>query len=206
MDRTPALMEGEIEFYQFNYMLTAARTALDAAVDTATRELPGCIYHCISTVLFSAFAVEAALNHVGALIDSDWEDKKERMPWGTKLTHIQKALGFTFDHSKTPAKTLNEMFTVRDRLAHGRTWVGNICYFDNGKGREGADFPDWLRRYMNEAKATQVLADARMLIDQLFAKAGLDVNAIRRMSTGEFCEVHDQTRMSPKAVWKKKGT
>ncbi len=66
--RRPAFMQGWTEFYPYCYMLIAADTALESS----RLELPGRNYHYVTAIVFSAFAVEAAVNHVGIDHVPDW--------------------------------------------------------------------------------------------------------------------------------------
>ena len=203
MTRSPVFMEGWTEFYPFCYMLIAADTALDAA----KTELPGRNYHYVTAVTFSAFAVEAAVNHVGIDHFPEWMEKEkngghERKPWKKKLELLTTKFGMPLDFTTGAAKTVKEAFEVRDNLAHGKTWVGRQCYLDDGHSRD-AGFPDWLAPCLNESRAKQVIDDARTLIRQLLDKAGYQPHNLYSMGQSEYTET---TRPARPAVWKVKGT
>ncbi len=204
MARRPAFMEGWTEFYPYCYLLIAADTALDAA----KLELPGRNYHYVIAVTFSAFAVEAAVNHVGIDYYPDWMKKPkegghERKPWKEKLELLATKFGMQLDFTSGAARTVMEAFEVRDRLAHGKTWVGEQCYLDDGQGTDDVSFPDWLQPYLNETRAKQVIDDARALIGQLFEKAGYPPHNLYSMGQGFYGEVPGPARP---AVWTVKGT
>lgn len=201
--RPPALMEGWTEFYPYCYLLLAADTALEAA----KLELPGRNYHYVTAIVFSAFAVEAAVNHVGIDHVPDWSKTERGMGgWEKKLTTLAVKFGMPLDFTTGPAQTVKTAFEVRDKLAHGKTWVGEQCYLDDGHGIGDVSFPDWLQPSLNETRARQVIADARELIGRLFDKAGYPPLNLYNMGGGAYQEVTGSEAKVRKAVWKVKGT
>lgn len=199
MSRRAAMMEGFTEFYPYCYLLIAADTALDAA----KQELPGRNYHYVTAVVFSAFAVEAAINHVAIDSDPNWATEERKMGgWEKKLKVLAATFSMSLDFSTGHAKTVKEAFDVRDKLAHGKTWVGEQRYLDDGTGTSDASFPDWLEPCLNEARATQVIRDARTLIGELLQTAGPAID-LYNMGRGSYHEVDGPARA---AVWKVKGT
>lgn len=149
MQRRPALMDGWTEFYPFCYLLIAADTALASA----KLEMPGRNYHYITAVVFSAFAVEAAVNHVGEDHVQDWAKNERQMGgWEKKLNILATKIGMVLDYRTSPAQTVKAAFELRDKLAHGKTWVGELCYLDDGNGVGDASIPDWLLPFLNELR------------------------------------------------------
>src|SRR5262249_4855164 len=112
--RRPAFMQGWSEFYPYCYMLMAADTALDAS----RLDLPGRNYHYVTTIVFSAFAVEAAVKHVGIDHVPDWSKNERGMGgWERKLTTLATRFGMPLDFTTRPAQTVRAAFEVRDKLA-----------------------------------------------------------------------------------------
>ena len=164
------------------------------------------LLHYVTAVVFSAFAVEAAVNHVGLDHVPDWAKNERGMRgWENKLNSLATKFGMVLDFSTAPAQTVKAAFEVRDKLAHGKTWVGEQCYLDDGSGLRHERFPDWLQLCLNEARATQVIADARALISQLLDKAGYPPTDLYSMGHGSYSEVTGPTRPL-QTVWKIKGT
>lgn len=198
----PALMEGWTEFYPFCYLLIAADTALESA----KLELPGKNFHYVTAAVFAAFAVEAAVNHVGEDHVQDWAKNERGMGgWEKKLNTLATKFGMVLDYKIAPAQTVKSAFEVRDNFAHGKTWVGEQCYLDDGK-MEDVSFPDWLLPCLNEARATQVTADARALISQLLDKAGYSPTDLYSMGQSSYHEVTRPGVRPRQADWKIKGT
>ncbi len=201
--RRPAFMQGWTEFYPYCYMLIAADTALESS----RLELPGRNYHYVTAIVFSAFAVEAAVNHVGIDHVPDWSKNERRMGgWEKKLKTLATRFGMPLDFTTRPAQTVKAAFEVRDKLAHGKTWVGEQCYLDDGHGIGDASFPDWLLPCLNEARAQQVIDDARELIGQLLDKAEYPPTDLYSMGQGAYEEVTGPQATVRPAIWKIKGT
>jgi hypothetical protein len=200
MSRRPVMMEGISEFYPFCYLLIAADTALDAA----KLELSGRNYHYVTAIVFSAFAVEAAINHVGIDLDPNWaSDERKLGGWVKKLEKIATKFSMQLDFSTGTTKTVKEAFEVRDRLAHGKTWVGEQRYLDSDNGIRDESFPDWLEPCFCESRAEQVIQDAREFIETLLHKAGYAETDLHSMGQSSYEEVSGPAL---KAVWKIKGT
>jgi hypothetical protein len=89
-------------------------------LDMAERHETGRLLNLQAATVFFAFTFESYLNHVGAEELSFW-DEIDRISYRKKLTVLSKHLGFTKDLSKSPLKTILQLFELRNALAHGRT-------------------------------------------------------------------------------------
>lgn len=89
-------------------------------LEKAKVQRDGWSYECLTANLLAAFKVEAYLNHIGPVLVPDW---KEREPWHRKLKRIWDELsGSTITDSEVAF--IEELFTIRNELAHGRTeWL-----------------------------------------------------------------------------------
>lgn len=72
---------------------------------------------CTSAVVAMAFAVEAIINFVGTKKVPDW---KERAPFRRKLSSLEDVLGFVFDATVEPFRTVMRLKEARDTMAHGQ--------------------------------------------------------------------------------------
>lgn len=99
-------------------MWHASHCVLEAGLANPT----GSAWQFLSSVVLTAFAFEAYLNHVGAATFACWSEL-ERLPPQTKLTllfeelHIQ-APGGT---GVRPLQTIERLLSFRNTIAHGRT-------------------------------------------------------------------------------------
>jgi len=70
-------------------------------------------------VVFLAFSIESYLNSLGARAIPFWSEI-ERMPWKAKVNVLHAAAGHEPDWSREPLQFAREVFSLRDRLAHGK--------------------------------------------------------------------------------------
>jgi hypothetical protein len=70
-------------------------------------------------VVFLAFSIESYVNSIGARTLTIW-DELERLPWKNKISILHKTAGRTPEWGKDPLKFAKEVFSLRDRLAHGK--------------------------------------------------------------------------------------
>jgi hypothetical protein len=186
MKFTPIIMSGTATFNTFSYLLNGAHSFLL----TAKEHSPGSKYCRVSAVLFSAFAVEAHLNHIGEIKLAFWQIVEPKLGWRYKFELIAQQLEIEIDSGKRPFQTLVEVFKFRDRLAHGKTTTQTASYEDRGNPRDGFDCldPDWLKKYWTDETAERVFEDAREIIERFHMKAGFPKQDVGQVSTGSFSE------------------
>jgi hypothetical protein len=74
-----------------------------------------------ASMVFSAFTVEACLNHIGANRTTFWSSVERKLSPPDKLDLLANLFGLKIDFSKRPFQTFKRMFRLRDALAHGKT-------------------------------------------------------------------------------------
>jgi hypothetical protein len=74
----------------------------------------------LSSIVLTAFAFEAYMNHVGKTLPICWQCF-ERLPTRDKLLKISELLGVEFKRGERPFKTLQTLKNFRDVMAHGKT-------------------------------------------------------------------------------------
>lgn len=80
----------------------------------------GCVHQFRASLIFTAFAFEAYLNHIGAIIFDDWNNRFERNNPLCKLTMICKKLEIETNYSCRPMQSIKKLFQFRNILAHGK--------------------------------------------------------------------------------------
>ncbi|MHB1037565.1 MAG: hypothetical protein ACYC35_07575 [Pirellulales bacterium] len=187
MSDNPMQMEGTARFYPFAYLRIAAHNAFQ----TAQANPLGSNYQRISAVLFSAFAVEAHLNHVGENRLPFWSIVEPKLPWRAKLDLIAQQLGFDLDFGSRPFQTIIGVFRFRDRMAHGKTWADDdVKYQYTGSGEEESECldPGWLRVWWDDNRVRRALEDADAVMTAIHRAAGFDTCTIWLMGDGEFAQ------------------
>jgi len=191
MNPTPITMAGESTFNTFSYLLNGAYSLAKSA-----REDPeGSNYRRISAVLFSAFAIEAHLNHIGEVKLPFWSVVEPKLPWRVKLELIAQQLGVALDYGRRPFQSLSDLFKFRDKLAHGKTETAESSY--EYQRYPGDDFgnlePEWLKKFWSDDAVHRIREDTLEIIKLLHAKAGLDEYTLHTIGSGAFAERKEDT-------------
>lgn len=96
--------------------------ASNCVLQAGEKEIQGSSWQFVSSLVHRAFAFEAYMNHVGvALIGSSWD-----FYWrhGEKFRRLRETLRITFPpDDQRPLSTLRELITLRNTLAHGKTYT-----------------------------------------------------------------------------------
>jgi hypothetical protein len=177
-------MSGTFTFNTFAYLLNGASSLAKSA-----KEHPeGSNYCRVAAVAFSAFAVEAYLNHVGEKLLPFWS-VVERLSWDSKLELLAKTLGLEPDFGRSPFQSLKDLFNFRNRLAHGRTASEDRSYFFKVESDDFSTMdPDWLKKVWSDEAVAKVLKDTRKVIETIHAAAGFSAESLAQIATGEFAE------------------
>ena len=133
MQRNSGSMVGSGDFNTYAFLFHGAGSLFKSA-----KERPAGSGYCrIGAALFSAFAIEACVNHIGKDKLPSWNNIERKLSRKDRLKRIAKEIGLTIDESQRPFKTLEALFALRNNLAHGKT--------ESVEGTiEEAD-PQWLR-------------------------------------------------------------
>ena len=78
-------------------------------------------YYLISGMVFTAFAVEAYFNHLGAQHFACWSAIERPLSPVRKLRLLAEKLGFKIDEGKTPFQSVFRLLAFRDGIAHGKS-------------------------------------------------------------------------------------
>jgi len=156
--------------YPFNYYRAAARTLLEEA-----RENPeGSTFKFLAAMLFSAFALESYLNHLGGLRCKGWDVCERRLGPKEKLVLVAAHIGAKPDLGRRPFQTFGELFKFRDLSVHARVSSTTVT------GLWAEDKPDsesiFLRTNWTEQitldKAERFFEDTRAMLDWLYRESG----------------------------------
>ncbi|GBE37561.1 hypothetical protein BMS3Bbin08_00151 [bacterium BMS3Bbin08] len=74
----------------------------------------------MASLVFTAFTLEAYLNHIGAKIFTCWNDL-ERLSPKEKINVIAEKLSVQVDYGKRPWQIMKKLFGFRNDIAHGKS-------------------------------------------------------------------------------------
>jgi hypothetical protein len=146
--------------------------AADCVLRAGQKNAEGSAWQFLSSLVLTAFSLEAYLNHVGAKTFECWEEVAKLPPLG-KLDLLAETLGVKFKggNGARPLQTLSRLFSFRNAIAHGRT--SEVKYKSVTRDVDN---------YQAEYHAP-LLADWEQLIrsDEFACRAREDVEAVMRI-------------------------
>jgi hypothetical protein len=176
--------------YTYSYLYIAALEALSRAKSTEV----GSFYTCMTAELFSAFSLEAYLNHLGVQKLPFWESVERKLGPNEKLKIICHEIGLKPDFGKRPFQSFGTLFQLRNSLVHGGTEYLEINDEQLLNEREKPKLPEtkW-KPLINLDMATQFVEDTEKMIEIIHAKSGNRRNPLLTPETSQW-------GMSPSAV------
>lgn len=96
------------------------RHASYVMLEKAKRDPEGSYYQLMASLIFTVFALEAFVNHIGQSMIKCWDDLEQLSP-SRKLNLIAEKLEIEKDDGKRPFQTVSKLFRFRNSVAHGKT-------------------------------------------------------------------------------------
>ena len=130
-----------------------------------------------ASLVFTAFTLEAYLNHIGAKIFSCWEDL-ERLSPKEKLNVIAERLEVEVLYGKRPWQIMKKLFQFRNDIAHGKsTKVKSEKILSLEKHSD--DFHELFERtrwekYCTEKNAIRTREDVEAIVKIMHKAAGFE--------------------------------
>jgi hypothetical protein len=82
----------------------------------------GCCHQFMASLVFTAFTLEAYLNHIGPKVFNCWDDL-ERLSPREKLNVIVEKLQVDIHYGHRPWQVVKHLFGFRNNIAHGKSVV-----------------------------------------------------------------------------------
>ena len=126
-------------------------------------------------MIFTAFSLEAYLNHLGNHVTEFWETIERKLNPKEKLDTLATILEIDLDFGTRPFQTFHRMFTLRNSLAHGRTENLTVNSIQVLSDDDVPHMPStsWEEEISIE-NASKYLEDAKAMIINLSEKAGIE--------------------------------
>ena len=110
------IVEGKRRINTYAYMAMSANNSLNCAMNNER----GSFYQFMSSLIFSAFTLEAYMNHIGIKRIEYWKEI-ESIRYMDKLKILYLNSGLEFDKSKRPIQTITQLVKFRNLMAHGKS-------------------------------------------------------------------------------------
>jgi hypothetical protein len=139
----------------------------------------GSFYQLMASLIFTAFTLEAYLNHIGPSIFKCWDDLEQLSP-KRKLNLIAEKLKIERDDSNRPFQTVAKLFKFRNDVAHGKTVrlksenrikVVDLDRTLNQRLGERLETP-W-QKYCSLTNAERAREDVKIIIQKLHKGSGV---------------------------------
>lgn len=144
--------------------------ASDCVLRVVEKHPEGSSWQHLSSIVLTAFAFEAYMNHVGQQIFKCWVPL-EKLPPLAKFELLCETQGVTFAKGKDhrPLQTLSDLFSFRNTVGHGKSEVlkanSTVDVDDNFNFRlMGGLMPDWERRIQTSDFAKRVREDVETVL------------------------------------------
>ena len=89
-------------------------------LDRAEREKKGSYHQYLACIRFTAFTLEAFLNHIGEELFESWRDDLEQTNVRGKIRIIADKVGLKVDWGETLWQGVAEIIAFRNKVAHGK--------------------------------------------------------------------------------------
>ena len=168
------IVSGETTTNTFCYMYIGAKHMLKLANESDH----GKLYNIISCITYCAFTLVAYFNHLGSERNSEWNVVERKIPKSKKYELFCESLEVKYDLSKRPYKTMMEIFSYRDQMAHGKTTKDYINESIEGDVNDLSSFsvgPDW-KVYSTITNASIAVSDVREIIKELHKASGHSID------------------------------
>ena len=118
MGKRKLSVSSERSVHTYAYLYNAAAWALEQAKGTQE----GRFYNCMSSIILSAFCIEAYLNHIGSELLPYWDDEvKKGLSIQNKLKIVCYHVNLAPDFTCRPFQSFKQIVKFRNLLAHATT-------------------------------------------------------------------------------------
>jgi len=179
----------EVETERTLYTYVQLRCTSYYSLNRAQEGAHGKWHYQLITILFSAFCLEAYLNHLGASLFESWPSIELAMSPEEKLQLLAKEVKLKYDPSKRPFQSFPLLFEFRNKLVHGKT-VSMRQQKKNQrpiKSRPTEPKADW-ERLITHRQAERFFDDTRFIIEALHIASGGSGDPLAIAESGSWVE------------------
>jgi len=142
-------------------------------LEKGQKEKKGSYYQFMASLIFTAFTLESYYNHAGEKIFACWNKIERSLSHTTKLILICDNLNIKIEDSKRPYQTIRQLFSFRDKIAHGKDInlepVDKIQFMSDKYENDFVLKAEW-QTFCTEKNAIQSKEDAEQIIRNIHSK------------------------------------
>lgn len=183
MEKKKKFVVAQKTVYTVGYLRMVSWQALEAAKESER----GSYYNLMASLVFSAFTIEAYLNHLGANVIPFWSIIERNLSPAKKLEIIVVQLAKPIDYGCRPFQSFKSIFQLRDFLAHDRTEYlaeESIQFLSDGDKPE-LPKAKWQKQVTIE-NVQRYFDDTKEIIEYLHSASGLDFNPLHVPETADW--------------------
>jgi len=146
----------------------------------------GRFYNCMSSIILSAFCIEAYLNHIGSKLLPYWDDEVKRgLSMQNKLKIICHHLNLALNFQLRPFQSFEQIVRFRNLLAHATSEKISDKTTQKVRDGEQAKQPQtWWGKHCEFKTAKRWLVDTESIITTIHDAAGEGKNPFVMISMG----------------------
>ena len=167
-------MEKKSILNSYMYLFAASSNALTLAKANKGENF----LNYITAMVFSAFCIEAFLNHLLMQKFEFWEILKEKLNPSDKLCILAKELNINIDYSRRPFQSFKRIFKFRNLLVHAKTEHLHDENYELPEDGEESFYSDRPRSEWQEMvtlkNANEFNEDTKKIVEFLYLKMHLD--------------------------------
>ncbi len=130
----------------------------------------GSFYQFMASLVFTAFTLEAYLNHIGPEVFKCWDDL-ERLGPRQKLNVIAERLQVDVNYGHRPWQVMKRLFGFRSDIAHGKSEVVKISHREPLDRHSDDQFGEFERteweKYCTEKNVLRAKEDVKKIVHAL---------------------------------------
>ena len=144
-------------------------SAADWALEQAEKTEEGRPYNCTSSIILSAFCIEAYLNYIGSELLPYWDDEvKKGLSIQNKLKIVCHHVNLFPDYSRRPFQSFKQIVKFRNLLAHAVTEKISEKGTQIISDSERVKLPEtWWEKHSKIQTAKRWLADTESMINAI---------------------------------------
>ena len=139
-------------------------------LEKGTESQKASFHQFMASLVFTAFTMEAYLNHIGPKVFNCWNDL-ERLAPREKLNVIAERLQVDVSYSRRPWQVMKQLFGFRNDIAHGKSAIVKTCDVmpsDKSDEQRGVLVrTDW-EKYCTRENAQRAREDVEMIVRTLY--------------------------------------
>ena len=160
---------GEHTVLTYAYLRHSSKCVLEITEENEE----GNVHTSMSSLILSAFSLEASLNHIGEKLFPFWKEVEKNLSPESKLDFICHDLKITPDFSKKPYQSFRKVLKFRNKLAHGKTETVKGSWSGKSNDKPISQIETEWQKMCTPKTAKKIFDDITEIVTKLHKAAGM---------------------------------